>query len=348
MQIPTTKGKCLFCSKLYSKAGFTRHLKTCKDQKVFFDTHYKKIKREKKLYYLAIYAKYDPEFWMHILIDGKQALDILDNFLRNIWLECCGHLSEFKIDGIRYASTFDEEFDLEEDVDYTEDEIYDSISSMNDSEIKKSFDNYGKLENFTSDFLEKIKATFDENTNPNEILSFIDQTIDELPDKEFEEFEKLLVETFNTSSIPTEGEIGQIVEYPFLKKMFMDFNPEVNDQSMDVKIQNILSEKTKFNYVYDFGSSTELTLKVIKIEKINYNFNSFIILARNELPKYPCSNCDNTSEFLCGECMYEGNNLVCISCAKQHKHESDEDDEFDTLIKLDVNSPRFGICGYFG
>jgi len=31
-------------------------------------------------------------------------LEDVDNFLRKTWLECCGHLSSFKIDGINYDS----------------------------------------------------------------------------------------------------------------------------------------------------------------------------------------------------------------------------------------------------
>lgn len=46
--------------------------------------------------------------WLSVLAPMSAALSHLDDFLREIWLECCGHLSEFKIDGTRYAADGDE------------------------------------------------------------------------------------------------------------------------------------------------------------------------------------------------------------------------------------------------
>ena len=42
-------------------------------------------------------------YWMHLAVTSSTALTTLDQFLRNTWLECCGHLSAFVIDGVRYA-----------------------------------------------------------------------------------------------------------------------------------------------------------------------------------------------------------------------------------------------------
>ena len=39
-----------------------------------------------------------PEYWIHILVYTKTTFRTLDNFLRDIWCECCGHLSGFWID----------------------------------------------------------------------------------------------------------------------------------------------------------------------------------------------------------------------------------------------------------
>jgi hypothetical protein len=40
---------------------------------------------------------------MHFEIAGQRILNALDTFLRDIWLECCGHMSAFEIDGRRYS-----------------------------------------------------------------------------------------------------------------------------------------------------------------------------------------------------------------------------------------------------
>ena len=45
-----------------------------------------------------------PAYWLHIAIPGAKTLYDLDRFLRDIWLECCGHLSGFAINGVRFEN----------------------------------------------------------------------------------------------------------------------------------------------------------------------------------------------------------------------------------------------------
>lgn len=42
--------------------------------------------------------------WMHLILPASATLRDLDLFLRYTWLECCGHLSAFTINGISYDS----------------------------------------------------------------------------------------------------------------------------------------------------------------------------------------------------------------------------------------------------
>lgn len=43
-------------------------------------------------------------YWLVIEVKDTATLKDVDQFLRNIWLECCGHLSAFEIDGLSYKS----------------------------------------------------------------------------------------------------------------------------------------------------------------------------------------------------------------------------------------------------
>ena len=43
-------------------------------------------------------------YWMELAVRADTTLRQLDEFLRGMWLECCGHLSEFKIQGTRYSN----------------------------------------------------------------------------------------------------------------------------------------------------------------------------------------------------------------------------------------------------
>lgn len=58
---------------------------------------------------LAIYSKYNKDYWLYITINVNCTLQDLDKFLRDIWVECCGHLSMFKI----HEETYESEIDME-------------------------------------------------------------------------------------------------------------------------------------------------------------------------------------------------------------------------------------------
>jgi len=49
-------------------------------------------------------GKYQPEYWIVLLIRKNALLDAVDSSLRDIWLECCGHLSSFYIMGTEFQS----------------------------------------------------------------------------------------------------------------------------------------------------------------------------------------------------------------------------------------------------
>lgn len=60
-------------------------------------------KKTKSQYILSIVPQYgSKDYCLYIAIDIDLTLKNLDDFLRNIWLECCGHLSSFTIDGVNY------------------------------------------------------------------------------------------------------------------------------------------------------------------------------------------------------------------------------------------------------
>ena len=56
-----------------------------------------------KLFHLVAEGRYQPAYWIHIAAHVQAKLDDLDGFLRDIWLECCGHMSAFTIDGVTYS-----------------------------------------------------------------------------------------------------------------------------------------------------------------------------------------------------------------------------------------------------
>jgi hypothetical protein len=48
-------------------------------------------------FHLLVEGRYLPEYWMHLKVSGGTSFKVLDSFLRETWLECCGHMSVFCI-----------------------------------------------------------------------------------------------------------------------------------------------------------------------------------------------------------------------------------------------------------
>ena len=95
-----SEGYCRFCLKIFSGAGMGRHLAACKMRKEKNELELKEGRKKYKIYHLKISG--GKWYWLHIEIPANTTLIDLDEFLRGIWLECCGHLSSFTIHGEKY------------------------------------------------------------------------------------------------------------------------------------------------------------------------------------------------------------------------------------------------------
>ncbi len=241
----TTKGKCLFCSEEFSGSVIGRHLQTCKEK----TNHSEKYGTEtadnyNTIFLVKVFSSERPEYWLFIEARGTATLKQLDTFLRNIWLECCGHLSQFIINNIHYES----------------------------------------------------------------------QTPDE-PNNEF-----------------ASGA---------LKKMFPDLDiPEIKNTDMKHRLIDILTPTLTFRYEYDFGTTSELVLKVIESRQGELK-KAVRLAARNEPPVFACTVCGKQAKEVCAQCIWERDALFCDNCIK--KHSCGED-----MALPIVNSPRSGLCGYSG
>ena len=56
---------------------------------------------EQILYRLQVQDAWQGVYWLQVEMNASAALVELDEYLRAIWLECCGHLSQFSIGGWR-------------------------------------------------------------------------------------------------------------------------------------------------------------------------------------------------------------------------------------------------------
>lgn len=98
-----TKGICELCGEIYTKAGMRRHLESC-TLSGGLSGQAGRGRRKTRFLHLVVEGRYLPEYWIHLEVDANATLEDLDDFLRDIWLECCGHLSAFTVEGERYSS----------------------------------------------------------------------------------------------------------------------------------------------------------------------------------------------------------------------------------------------------
>ncbi len=225
----TSYGICALCGKRTTKAGMTRHLGSCLAE------HEPPRGKAARLFRMRIEDPYSPIFWMDVEIKATATLEVLDDFLRQEWLECCGHLSAFYIDE----------------------------------------------------------------------------------------------DTFMVPFAHGMGPVG----------LFAD----PNERSMKAKLGGILSKGIRFQHTYDFGTSTDLKLRVVDERQGRIGSESVRLLSQNEAPVWECEVCGEEASWICTFCMYERENpFYC------EDHSEDHDCEEPEMLLPVVNSPRMGMCGYDG
>lgn len=207
-----SSGTCALCDESFPKASARRHLTACP------------LRTEGTQRCLRLVVEGGPRYWLHVEASVGSPLGDLDAFLRETWLECCGHLSEFEIEGKRYTA------------------------------------------------------------GP----------------------------------------------------------PEAGERGMEVTLEAVLRPGLRFGHRYDFGSTTELSIKVLAELQGRGGNPSVRILVRNIPPLFPCMSCQKPATLICTECCLDQNHgPLCASCGKRHRCGEE-------MLRPLVNSPRAGVCGYSG
>ena len=96
---PQSRGICTYCGVELSKAGMSKHLDICPRRLEITQQAEASDRPVERLWHLRVQDAYDKDFWLDLEMRGPATLTKLDQYLRDIWLECCGHLSEFTIGG---------------------------------------------------------------------------------------------------------------------------------------------------------------------------------------------------------------------------------------------------------
>jgi hypothetical protein len=312
---PTTReistGICMFCKGQFPKAKMTQHLKSCKQRLLTYaaepTTAAKTTKPRKttnaRFFHLLVEGRDHPQYWMHLEASTSVMLLALDSFLRDTWLECCGHLSAFKIGDVLYSSEA-------EDVDLDLDELNTSLHELT---------------------VEKKPAVAQEKPLEFGLAEDSSKHVDLFPPK-------LL------SHPAPEEEPSDLLRMLSRELLAAEVERVVKERSMFVELEKVLKVGQKFSHEYDFGSTTELKLKVIaerEAEVLRGRKQSIQVLARNVSPKIPCKVCGEPATRIEMGYFYAKDGAYCSKCARKSGLYVSE------MLPV-VNSPRVGVCGYTG
>jgi hypothetical protein len=132
---------------------------------------------------------------------------------------------------------------------------------------------------------------------------------------------------------------GHLSSFEIGGSTFISEKMEPGDRSMNIALGRVIIPGAWFEYIYDFGTSTELLLKLVSEREGLAKGKEVSVLARNEPPDIKCQ-CGKQATAVCCECTDDAA-WVCEECAG--KHECGE----DMLLPV-VNSPRVGMCDYTG
>lgn len=97
-----TKGACVFCGRELTRSGMAKHLKACPGRREAIQAADARAEgAPERLYRLQVHPEWGSVFWLQLEAKGSARLEDLDHYLRWIWLECCGHMSQFSFGGWR-------------------------------------------------------------------------------------------------------------------------------------------------------------------------------------------------------------------------------------------------------
>ena len=107
------QGRCYYCNKELTERTIKRHAKSCSVMKKSIEEKMNQAKEVREQFIISMKDKYNPSLYcIYVSIDAKLQLQHLDKFIRDIWVECCGHLSAFHIDEEIYHDNSDEQYEM--------------------------------------------------------------------------------------------------------------------------------------------------------------------------------------------------------------------------------------------
>jgi hypothetical protein len=125
---------------------------------------------------------------------------------------------------------------------------------------------------------------------------------------------------------------------PYVNEVFDDFGFGPPPQPMTATLASVLPPGSRFDYEYDFGSTTALTGRVVG--RVASPGGEIALLARNAPLSWTCNTCGKKPSGICPGCGQ-------VSCKRCENKPCGCGERWAEPLPI-VNSPRMGVCGYTG
>lgn len=96
-----TRGACVFCQAQMTRGGMLKHLRSCSARLDHIEEAGKSSRTVEPIIHLRLFSDDNKDYWLNMEARASATFEMLDHYLRAIWLECCGHLSMFNTNGWR-------------------------------------------------------------------------------------------------------------------------------------------------------------------------------------------------------------------------------------------------------
>lgn len=107
------QGRCYYCNKELTERTIKRHIKNCPNIKEIISDEIIANKKTRNQFIISMKDKYNKNtYCIYLSIDENLQLQHLDKFIKDIWVECCDHLSSFYINEIRYDDNSNELYQM--------------------------------------------------------------------------------------------------------------------------------------------------------------------------------------------------------------------------------------------
>lgn len=338
---PAYQGICEFCKAEVAKNKMTQHLKFCKQRfATIAEKERKSRKPKERLFHILAEGQYHPQYWLHFEIPAAASLWIIDDFLKDMWIDDLDHLSGFTINGTSYSEDYPEEYfmpgeiaegaDDEEEGKITEEEIQNIIK-----EVFEAFGTERTMFGITtqnSSLQNEWEPKLKKPRSLDELLEFLRQERKRI-DKESRSWK-------SRENLSPEERHLRYFTLQYQKIIVGTLLDNLEDTSMGVALARILKVGQKFSYIYDYGSSTYIQLKVIAEREgiVPHKKEPVQLLAQNIAPAFACSTCGKPATQIAVNYYHDdiNGNYYCEKCARQIEGEE------SGLLPL-TNSPRAGV-----